>query len=340
MRTPWLMALIVFMLACMTVPHANAASQKENILAAKKTSSANKKFISTRTAVKVSNRKRGATRVQRVAYVPAPPRLSYGQMAGLHQEVDPLELKSSVAMVVDQATGEVLLAKNARAVLPIASITKMMTAVVVLESGQSMAETIMISDADIDLEKGSRSRLRVGTTMSRQDALHLALMNSENRAAYALGRSYPGGVDAAVAAMNAKARQLGMRNTSFVDPTGLSSRNVSTAEDLTKLLQAAYAFNEIRSWSVSQELAIDVLGRTTTFSNTNRLTGNGLWDIGLQKTGYISEAGQCLVMQTRIDGRGVWMVFLDAQGHMSRLGDAQRVRDWLEAGQVAKQPTA
>jgi serine-type D-Ala-D-Ala endopeptidase (penicillin-binding protein 7) len=321
MRTPWLMALITCVMAWMCMPSAYAAaSHKKNNLAAKKSVSIASKST-TRKVVWVNGKKRLTSRVQRVAYVPsAPPRLSYGQLAGLHHEVDPLELKSSVAMVVDQETGEVLLAKNAQAILPIASITKMMTAVVVLESGQSMAEPLIISEADIDMEKGSRSRLRVGTSLSRQDALHLALMNSENRAAHALGRSYPGGVSAAVAAM--------------------SSRNVSTAEDLTKLLQAAYAFAEIRAWSVSQELTVDVLGRAASFGNTNRLTGNGLWDIGLQKTGYISEAGQCLIMQSRIDGRGVWMVFLDAQGKLSRLGDAQRVRDWLESGNVVKPPAA
>jgi serine-type D-Ala-D-Ala endopeptidase (penicillin-binding protein 7) len=230
-------------------------------------------------------------------------------------------------------------------VLPIASITKVMTALVVLESGQSMAEPITVTEADIDTEKGSRSRLRVGTTLSRQDALHLALMNSENRAAHALGRTYPGGVEAAVAAMNAKARLLGMSKSSFADPTGLSSRNVSTAEDLTKLMQAAYAFKEIRDWSISPEYAVDVLGRHTNFGNTNRLIKNDNWEIGLQKTGYISEAGQCLIMQARIEGRSVLMVFLDSQGKLSRLGDAQRVREWLETnsgqGPVAKPgPTA
>jgi serine-type D-Ala-D-Ala endopeptidase (penicillin-binding protein 7) len=344
MRTFWLSVLITCSAVCFSISHAYAAApKKKTAFTAKKSvaSVAKKRSVAVSKVVWVNGKKRTVTRLQRVAFVPAaPPRPSFGQLAGLHSQSDPLELKSSVAMVMDQASGEVLFSKNAQAVLPIASITKVMTAVVVLESGQSMAEPIMITDADIDTEKGSRSRLRVGTMLSRQDALHLALMNSENRAAHALGRTYPGGVSAAVAAMNTKARQLNMGSTSFSDPTGLSSRNVSTAEDLTKLLQAAYAFAEIRSWSVSQELAVDVLGRSTAFSNTNRLTGNDLWEIGLQKTGYISEAGQCLVMQARINGRGVWMVFLDAQGKYSRLGDAQRVRDWLEGGNALKPPTA
>jgi serine-type D-Ala-D-Ala endopeptidase (penicillin-binding protein 7) len=301
------------------------------------------RMVPVRKVVWVNGKKRTVTRMQRVVFVP--PKPSFGQLAGLHGAPDPLELRSSVALVTDQATGEVLFTKNAQAVLPIASITKVMTAMVVLESGQSMAEPITITQADVDTEKGSRSRLRVGTTLSRQDALHLALMNSENRAAHALGRTYPGGVDAAVAAMNAKARLLGMSKSSFADPTGLSSRNVSTAEDLTKLMQAAYAFKEIRDWSISPEYAVDVLGRHTNFGNTNRLIKNDNWEIGLQKTGYISEAGQCLIMQARIEGRGVLMVFLDSQGKLSRLGDAQRVREWLETnsgqGPVAKPgPTA
>lgn len=362
MRAHWLIALFSSILMFgLLAPDAHAASEKKKSAAAKKKSAAVQKksksaakpqaraqeagvvrvsaragartgakvrMVPVRKVVWVNGKKRTVTRMQRVVFVP--PKPSFGQLAGLHREVDPLELRSSVAMVTDQTTGEVLFTKNAQAVLPIASITKVMTAVVVLESGQSMAEPITISEADVDTEKGSRSRLRVGTTLSRQDALHLALMNSENRAAHALGRTYPGGVQAAVAAMNAKARLLGMSKTSYADPTGLSSRNVSTAEDLTKLMQAAYAFKEIRDWSISPEYTVDVLGRTTMFGNTNRLIKNDNWEIGLQKTGYISEAGQCLIMQARIDGRGVLMVFLDSQGKLSRLGDAQRVREWLE----------
>jgi D-alanyl-D-alanine endopeptidase (penicillin-binding protein 7) len=371
MRALWLASLFGFVVAlAIAAPDAAAATPKKTTAASKKKhaattskksaaksqksaakpqaastvrvsarSGAKVRMVPVRKVVWVNGKKRTVTRMQRVVFVP--PRPTFGQLAGLHRERDPLELRSSVAMVTDQATGEVLFAKNARAVLPIASITKVMTAIVVLESGQSMAEQITISDADVDTEKGSRSRLRVGSTMSRQDALHLALMNSENRAAHALGRTYPGGVDAAVAAMNAKARLLGMSKTSYADPTGLSSRNVSTAEDLTKLMQAAYAFAEIRSWSTSPEYAVDVLGRPTNFGNTNRLTKNEGWEIGLQKTGYISEAGQCLIMQARIDGRGVLMVFLDSQGKLSRLGDAQRVREWLESsGQSKPAPTA
>jgi serine-type D-Ala-D-Ala endopeptidase (penicillin-binding protein 7) len=316
--------------------NAQARSQPASVVRVSARSGAKVRMVPVRKVVWVNGKKRTVTRMQRIVFVP--PRPSFGQLAGLHRERDPLELKSSVALVMDQATGEVLFSKNPHAVLPIASITKVMTALVVLESGQSMAEVITISEADVDTEKGSRSRLRVGTQLSRQDALHLALMNSENRAAHALGRTYPGGVDAAVGAMNAKARLLGMGKSNFSDPTGLSSRNVSTAEDLTKMMQAAYAFPEIRAWSTSTELAVEVLGRPTNFGNTNRLTKSDNWEIGLQKTGFISEAGQCLIMQARIDGRGVLMVFLDSQGKLSRLGDAQRVREWLEGGESVAKP--
>jgi serine-type D-Ala-D-Ala endopeptidase (penicillin-binding protein 7) len=371
MRARWLAVLLSAIVMCVAVVPAHAASEKKKPHTSKKKPAAAQKKQPSKAAAKpqasasqagvtrvaatartrakvrmmpvrkvvwVNGKKRTVTRMQRVVFVP--PRPSFGQLAGLHREADPLELRSSVAMVTDQTTGEVLFAKNTQAVLPIASITKVMTALIVLESGQSMAEQIIISDADVDTEKGSRSRLRVGTTVSRQEALHLALMNSENRAAHALGRSYPGGVDAAVAAMNAKARLLGMSKSSFADPTGLSSRNVSTAEDLTKLMQAAYGFREIRQWSTSTEYAVDVLGRVTTFGNTNRLVKNDNWEIGLQKTGYISEAGQCLIMQARIGGRDVLMVFLDSQGKLSRLGDAQRVREWLEGSSPNAAPGA
>jgi serine-type D-Ala-D-Ala endopeptidase (penicillin-binding protein 7) len=321
-----------------TTPQASASQAGVTRVAATARTRAKVRMMPVRKVVWVNGKKRTVTRMQRVVFVP--PRPSFGQLAGLHREADPLELRSSVAMVTDQTTGEVLFAKNTQAVLPIASITKVMTALIVLESGQSMAEQIIVSDADVDTEKGSRSRLRVGTALSRQEALHLALMNSENRAAHALGRSYPGGVDAAVAAMNAKARLLGMSKSSFADPTGLSSRNVSTAEDLTKLMQAAYGFREIRQWSTSTEYAVDVLGRITNFGNTNRLVKNDNWEIGLQKTGYISEAGQCLIMQARIGGRDVLMVFLDSQGKLSRLGDAQRVREWLEGSSPNAAPGA
>ena len=256
---------------------------------------------------------------------------SFGQIYGLHQTVDPLDLKSSVALVLDQETNEVLLSKNSDAVLPIASLTKLMTALVVVEARQPMDDVITITSEDVDTEKFSSSRLAVGTTLSRGDALHLALMSSENRAAHALGRHYPGGLPAFVQAMNAKARLLGMHDTHYVEPTGLSSQNQSSAKDLASLVKSAYQQPTIRELSTSTDYAVQVGARNLQFRTTNSLVRNPSWDIGLQKTGYIVEAGRCLVMQARMAGRKLIMVFLDSTGKYSRQGDAERVRKWLEA---------
>lgn len=274
---------------------------------------------------------RSTVKAAAVASVPAA-RLSIGQAIGLHEAYDPLSLHSAVALAVDAASGEVLFEKNARAVLPIASISKLMTALVVLEAGQPLDERLTISEADIDTEKFTRSRLRPGTVLTRDEMLHLALMASENRAANALGRHYPGGLDTFVARMNEKARELGMESTWFVEPTGLSSRNVSSAIDLARLVRAASRYPLIREYSTAASLTVEAAGaRTVSFRNTNRLVSRDDWDIGLQKTGYISEAGNCLVMQARVEGRPVVLVLLDATGKLSRFGDAQRLRDWIEA---------
>ena len=258
-----------------------------------------------------------------------PARLSFGQLYGLHNTVDSLDLKSSVALVVDSDTHEVLFSKNPQAVLPIASLTKLMTAVIVTEAKLPMNETLTITDDDVDTEKNSRSRLRVGTSLSREEMLHLALMSSENRAAHALGRTFPGGLDAFVAAMNAKARALGMNDTHYVEPTGLSSRNQSSARDLATLVGAAQEHAIIRDFSTSQELEVDVGNRPTQFRTTDALVRSPLWDILLQKTGYITEAGRCLVMQARMAGRKLTMVFLDSSGRHSHMADAERVRRWV-----------
>ena len=263
-----------------------------------------------------------------------PPRLSFGQIAGLHGAQDELALKSSVALVIDQETREVLFSKNQNAVLPIASITKLMTGVIVTGAKLPMDEMITVTQDDIDTEKGSRSRLKVGTSLTRGELLHLALMSSENRAAHALGRTYPGGMGTFVSLMNAKAKMLGMVDTRYVEPTGLSSRNQSSAQDLATLVGAAHADPVLRELSTSKGYEVAVDGRTLQYNNTNRLIKSPEWDIGLQKTGYISEAGQCLVMQTRIAGRKLIMVFLDSAGKLSRLGDAERVRRWVEAQPV------
>ena len=267
--------------------------------------------------------------VVRVAAMPAKP--SFGQLAGLHSVQDQLDLKSSVALVIDQDTREVLFSKNDSAVLPIASLTKLMTGVVVSEAKLPMDEMITISQDDVDTEKGSRSRLKVGTMLTRGELLHLALMSSENRAAHALGRTYPGGLVSFVSLMNAKAKMLGMKDTRYVEPTGLSSSNQSSAHDLATLVSAAYEDPVLRDFSTSPGHQVAVGNRTLQFNNTNRLVKNPGWDIGLQKTGYISEAGQCLVMQAKIAGRKLIMVFLDSAGKLSRIADAERVRKWMEA---------
>jgi serine-type D-Ala-D-Ala endopeptidase (penicillin-binding protein 7) len=260
-----------------------------------------------------------------------PPKQSFGEMAGLHSAPDELDLKSGVAFVVDQDTNEVLFNKNGAAVLPIASLTKLMTGVVVSEARLPMNEPITITQDDVDTEKGSRSRLTVGTTLTRSEMLHLALMSSENRAANALGRTYPGGLPEFVRLMNAKAKLLGMRATRYVEPTGLSSQNQSSAQDLAVLVNAAYKDATLREYSTSPGYEVAVGARTLQYNTTNRLVKNPAWDIGLQKTGFISEAGQCLVMQTKIAGRKLIMVFLDSAGKYSRLGDAERVRRWVES---------
>jgi D-alanyl-D-alanine endopeptidase (penicillin-binding protein 7) len=264
----------------------------------------------------------------RVAY--SPPRLSFGQIAGLHETNDPLELKSSVALVIDQDTHEVLLSKNDHAVLPIASLTKLMTGMIISRAQLPMDEPITITQDDVDTEKGSRSRLTVGATLTRGQMLHLALMSSENRAAHALGRTYPGGMAVFVAEMNAKARLLGMTDTRYVEPTGLSSRNQSSARDLATLVNVAHADPLLRELSTSPGYEVAVGEKTLQYNNTNGLVKNPTWEIGLQKTGYISEAGRCLVMQTQVAGRKLIMVFLDSAGKFSRLGDAERVRQWVE----------
>ncbi len=273
---------------------------------------------------------RGAAARRAVAVQPVEPaKPSFGQALGLHESADPLDLKSSVALVVDQDTNEVLFSKNPGAVLPIASITKLMTGLVVAESKASLDEVLTISQDDIDTEKGSRSRLAVGTQLTRGEMLHLALMSSENRAANALGRHHPGGLPAFVEAMNRKAAQLGMRGTHYVEPTGLSSANQSSAQDLAVLVKAAHRVPLLRELSTSHEAQVAVGHRVVQFRNTNGLVSNPQWDIGLQKTGYIAEAGRCLVMQAQLAGRKLIMVLLDSTGKYSRIGDAERIRKWL-----------
>jgi len=259
-------------------------------------------------------------------------RPTMGDLAGLNLVRDPLDLKSNVALVLDQANSEVLFEKNAGVALPIASITKMMTGLVVVEANQDMDEVLTVTDDDVDREKFSSSRLKVGDRLTRRNMLHIALMSSENRAASALGRSYPGGLPAFVQAMNAKAQSLGMGDTHYVDSSGLSRLNVASARDLAKLVQAAYEHPMLREFSTDPKAVVEANGRPRAFGTTNALVApNSGWDIGLQKTGFINEAGRCMIMQAVVEGRAVIMVLLDAKGTAARVADATRMKKWLAA---------
>lgn len=251
--------------------------------------------------------------------------VAYGQDDGL------LAIRSAAALVLDQTTGKALVEKQADMVVPIASITKLMTAMVVLDARQNLQEVIEITAEDIDHLKGTRSRLPVGTTMTRETAMLLALMSSENRAANALGRHYPGGLPAFVQAMNRKARQLGMFNSRFEEPTGLSSNNVSTANDLARMVMASGAYPEIRIYSTTSSASVEIRGRVQEFANTNALVRSDNWQIGVSKTGFISEAGRCLVMQAWVADKPVVIVLLDSDGKMTRVGDANRIKRWMES---------
>jgi serine-type D-Ala-D-Ala endopeptidase (penicillin-binding protein 7) len=238
-------------------------------------------------------------------------------------------LKSSSVLIVDQNDSTVLYSRHADVASPIASITKLMTALVVLDARQPLDELVQISDADRDFPKGAFSRLAVGTTLTRGDLMHLALMSSENRAAHALGNNYPGGMPAMVAAMNAKAKALGMTNARFVDANGLSSQNVASPEDLSKLVIAASKNRTIREFSTDKSYAVKVHRRMIEYRNTDNLVANPAWNIVVQKTGYISEAGKCLVMAAVIEGRSVVIVLLDSFGKYTRVADAQRIKTWM-----------
>jgi D-alanyl-D-alanine endopeptidase (penicillin-binding protein 7) len=271
---------------------------------------------------------------------PAIALLTAGDMAGLNRTRDPLDLRSSVAFVQDQNSAEVLFEKNSTVALPIASITKLMTGYIVVQAHQDMDEVLTVTEADVDRHKFTSSRLPVGARMTRANLLHIALMSSENRAAAALGRNYPGGIEAFVGAMNAKARELGMHETHYVDSSGLSSQNVSSARDLAKLVVMAHQEPLLRQYTTDPEYVVQAGSRQLQYHNTNYLVKQPDWNIGLQKTGFINEAGRCLVMQAMIQGRNVVMVFLDSKGKQSRTADAGRMRRWLEALRPASVPAA
>ena len=254
------------------------------------------------------------------------------QAAAPRSQSGRLVLKSASALVLDQSTGKALLEKQAEAVVPIASLTKLMTAMVLLDSRLDPAEILTITNDDKDNLRHSRSRLPVGTRLPREQALLLALLASENRAAHALGRTFPGGLSAFVGAMNAKAGALGLTGAHFEDPTGLSSANVATARDLARIVEAAYAYPQIRDFTTRPETTIQAGRHSIQFPNTNALVRSPRWTIGLSKTGYIEEAGRCLVMQAMLANRPVFIILLDSLGKYTRLGDANHIKQWLEAG--------
>ena len=247
-----------------------------------------------------------------------------------------LALQSSAVLVQDQTTGTILFEKNAGSVLPIASITKLMTAMVALDVAPDLNETLTIGEDDVDIIKGTRSRLKVGTRLAREEMLRLALMSSENRAASALSRHYPGGREAFVAAMNRKAQALGLADTRFHDATGLTAANVSSPRDLAKMVDAAHQYPLIREFSTAIDGEFSIAGRPQQFRNTNTLVRNPSWEIGLSKTGYINEAGKCLVMQAWLNNKPTIIVLLDSWGKMTRIGDANRIKRWVEAAAQAR----
>lgn len=253
--------------------------------------------------------------------------LKYSQRPALNEPV----LRSSAALVLDTSNSSVLYSRRAAIAMPIASITKLMTALVVMDAGQPLDETLTVSPDDHSVGKPIVSRLTIGTQLSRGDLMHLALMSSENRAAHTLGSNYPGGLAACVAAMNAKARELGMANARFVEPTGLSDENVASPEDLSKLVMAVAKVPAIREFSTDGDYVVQVGRRLVQFHNTDSLVNNADWNIVVQKTGYISRAGRCLVMQTVIDDRTLVIVLLNSFGKRTRVADARRVRRWVEA---------
>lgn len=254
-----------------------------------------------------------------------------GKAFGIDEPLHPPLLRSTVAFAVDEDTGKALYEKNSSAVVPIASVTKLMTAMVVLDSKESLTDMISVTDEDRDYEKFTGSRLSVGSVLSREDMLHIALMASENRAAAALSRYFPGGRPAFLEAMNAKASALGMTDTHFESPTGLTSKNVSTARDLVKMVEAAYQYPLIRRFSTDRAYEVSTGIRTISYHSTNALIHDPRWTIGLQKTGFINEAGICLVMQTTIDNRPIVMVLLDSAGKYSDFADASALRTYVIA---------
>ena len=329
-----LLTLAVAMPAVAISPNAEAAtpSKSAQTIKAKKAAAAKKRLA----AKKKSSRTK---RVAKTAAVAAAA-LTAAELAAqerrqapaeIHNSVNiPLDVQSRAALIANAKTGEVLYGKNYNQSMPIASITKLMTAMVVLDAGLDMNDPVTITEDDIDTLRHTHSRLSVGTTLTRADMMLIALMASENRAAAALARSYPGGTKAALTAMNRKAAKLGMMHTRFFDGTGLNGDNISTPGDLVKLVQAAYRYADIRAFSTAPKYEVNSRGRLLQYKNTNTLVKEPEWDIGVSKTGFINEAGRCLVMMARIHDVPVVIVLMDSWGKYTRIGDANRVKQWLE----------
>jgi len=326
------MMMFVFGCGCLSFTHAPAAEKREKAVVQKTpVKTAKSKPVAVKAKQYAKNTRN--SRKVKVSAVATP------TVAAPVQNPGKLAVKSGAALVIEQYNGDELFQKNADQVVPIASLTKLMTAMVVLDSAPLLEAPITITDDDVDYLRGSRSRLPVGTIISRETALLLALMSSENRAAHALGRHYPGGMPAFLSAMNNKAQQLGMLHSRFEDPTGLTSNNVSTAHDLAKMVGAAHSYQLIRKYTTTTEAKIDVGGHEVTYCNTNPLVKSTTWDVGLSKTGYISEAGKCLVMQARLAEKAVVIVLLDSEGSMTRVGDANRIKQWMERVYSSKKPS-
>jgi len=323
MKKSFLMVLAVAIVGAGVTPvSAEAASSKKKVVAAKK------KQI----RVVIQSRSSGSG-FKRVKHI------QQAQRSITLDDAQHLALQSSAVLVQDQATGAVLFEKNSNSVLPIASITKLMTAMVSLDAQPNLSEMLTIGDEDVDLLKGTRSRLKVGTQLSREEMMRLALMSSENRAASALSRHYPGGRPAFIRAMNLKAKSIGLNDTRFEDPTGLTSANVSSPRDLARMVDAAHQYPLIREFSTTSDGEFNVAGRVQQFNNTNMLVKNSTWEIGLSKTGYINEAGKCLVMQAWLNNKPIIIVLLDSWGKMTRIADAQRIKRWIESAALQPRPS-
>ncbi len=335
MARGWKQTLLITLLSVMPLalsPVVQASSSKQpsktSAKSSKNTRTAKAKAPQKARAKPASTRKAAVqaapARVQRASFAPGPSAAALAS-AGL-----PAGLASATVFVQDIHSQDVLVAKNERVIAPIASITKLMTALVVVDANQALNEEIEITAEDIDHEKHTRSRLSIGSRFTRAELLQLALMSSENRAANALGRNYPGGLQGFVQAMNAKAQLLGMHDTRYVEPTGLSSSNVSSPADLVRLMQTTAQRPLIRQYTTSTDMTVQVGRRIEQFRNTNALVKNASWDISVSKTGFINEAGRCLVMLTNIDGRDLAIVLLDSVGSLTRTADAMRIRKWVE----------